>query len=561
MSGPSYEESIKNFNLKEILSEKNRLAEEKRIRTDRLQELAYQNYEIFIRTGNALDNADSELCNLTKSSHNLSDHLTVLSDRCHQFSKKWEHSEEKRRKTILTLAKHSQIMDLLEVPQTMQKFVRDGAFEDALHLAEEVKKMESKIGNILVAQKIYKEVEEQRLAMLSSLISQLRGPIQLSQCIHIIGYLRRLEVYSEAELRLKFLQSRNFWLQSTLDSIQSDSSYQLVLQIIQLTRQNLFDIVNQYRALFNLDDPLLLIEGTHGNCVNETAILPQWLSYRIRIFIGKLKEILPNIPSESLDTIVYQCMHFGMSFGRKGADFRDQLVSVFLTIFSDKFTEKISKAKHIFKENLENWDIQEAVRSVSTPATIPQSAESLSPSSSLVAYSPLAELCNAFVPAFNDIRISPPLAIYNNILNILSEALKFAADQLLAFYRGKVANASPEAKDFFQLMCVEFRDNVIGFLESSVGLLYPAQEVSKYSGMTIMEIQNQRSHKLDRTGITSILAEFLPELTTEEEEVRSQEKEKLEENDQTMIEDSEAETVGKESSKIQQHLEKTVTSS
>jgi len=61
-----------------------------------------------------------------------------------------------------------------------------------------------------------------------------------------------------------------------------------------------------------------------------------------------------------------------MSFGRKGADFRDQLVSIFLTIFSDKFTEKISKAKHIFKENLENWDIQEAVRSVSTPATIPQ---------------------------------------------------------------------------------------------------------------------------------------------------------------------------------------------
>ena len=61
MSGPSYEESIKNFNLKEILSEKNRLAEEKRIRTDRLQELAYQNYEIFIRTGNALDNADSEV--------------------------------------------------------------------------------------------------------------------------------------------------------------------------------------------------------------------------------------------------------------------------------------------------------------------------------------------------------------------------------------------------------------------------------------------------------------------------------------------------------------------
>ncbi len=50
-------------------------------------------------------------------------------------------------------------------------------------------------------QQLVAEVEAASEAMLAGLMAKLRGPIQLPECLRIVGCLRRLAPFPEAELR------------------------------------------------------------------------------------------------------------------------------------------------------------------------------------------------------------------------------------------------------------------------------------------------------------------------------------------------------------------------
>ena len=50
------------------------------------------------------------------------------------------------------------------------------------------------------------DIEISRHLMLSQLIQQLQGNVQLPVCLRLVGLMKRMAVFSETQLRLKFLQ-------------------------------------------------------------------------------------------------------------------------------------------------------------------------------------------------------------------------------------------------------------------------------------------------------------------------------------------------------------------
>ena len=75
---------------------------------------------------------------------------------------------------------------------------------------------------VCVLQGIWEDVERSLSLMQGQLLDSLRASIQLPACLRVVGFLRRMECFSPAELRLRFLQARDSWLTSVLSAIPRD---------------------------------------------------------------------------------------------------------------------------------------------------------------------------------------------------------------------------------------------------------------------------------------------------------------------------------------------------
>ena len=56
-----------------------------------------------------------------------------------------------------------------------------------------------------IVQRLLAEVEAVSTAMLEGLLAKLRGPIQLPECLRVVGCLRRLAAFPEPELRQRYM--------------------------------------------------------------------------------------------------------------------------------------------------------------------------------------------------------------------------------------------------------------------------------------------------------------------------------------------------------------------
>lgn len=278
----------------------------------------------------------------------------------------------------------------------------------------------------LYPQGIVNEVRQSMQLMLSQLIQQLRTNIQLPACLRVIGFLRRMDIFTEAELRVKFLQARDAWLRSILTAIPNDDPYFHITKTIEACRVHLFDIITQYRAIFSDEDPLLS-PALSEHTINESAIFHGWVLQKVSQFLQVLETDLHRGVGGRLDSLLGQCMYFGLSFSRVGADFRGQLAPIFQRVAISTFQKAIQEAVEKFQDEMNSYTLISApaiLGSSNLPAAVPVTQPgTLQPPMVLLDFPPLACFLNNILVAFNDLRLCCPIALAQDVTGALEDAL------------------------------------------------------------------------------------------------------------------------------------------
>lgn len=103
-------------------------------------------------------------------------------------------------------------------------------------------------------------------------------------------------------LSVQFLRCREAWLTGILEDLDQKNAYEYLKGMINCHRMHLFDVVNQYRAIF--------ADDTSGSEENyDGGLLFSWAMHQITSHLKTLKIMLPKITEGgSLSNILDQCM-------------------------------------------------------------------------------------------------------------------------------------------------------------------------------------------------------------------------------------------------------------
>lgn len=100
----------------------------------------------------------------------------------------------------------------------------------------------------------------------------------------------------------QFLRCREAWLTGILDDLDQRNPYEYLKGMVNCHRMHLFDVVNQYRAIF-ADHTSESEENYDG------GLLFDWAMHQITSHLKTLKVLLPKISEGgSLSNILDQCM-------------------------------------------------------------------------------------------------------------------------------------------------------------------------------------------------------------------------------------------------------------
>eukprot|EP00803_Ostreobium_quekettii_P001524 evm.model.scf_1615.4 EVM.evm.TU.scf_1615.4 scf_1615:21411-23072(+) len=338
-SGPApdfsdlYFSELLSYSLERLNKEPELLQEDRERVKRQVTESAVEHYAAFIEATRSLGTIHDELTTFEGTLEALGASLPKFSGACEGFRVSVRDVMGRRAENQQLLGQQHAVLGLLEVPQLMDACVRNGNYDEALDFQAFMNRLGALHGNMAVVKDLVEEVQGVTNLMLRQLVQKLKSSIQLPECLSVIGYLRRLGLFTERELRLCFLGCREEWIGGLVADLDDGNPYEYLKRVTDVHRLHLFDVVMQYWAVFSTEGA----DGSKG--VGECGLLSSWALHRVVLLLESLKTFLPQVSEGSnVASLLEHCMYCGMSLGRVGLDFRGLLASVFEPCMLDIFS-------------------------------------------------------------------------------------------------------------------------------------------------------------------------------------------------------------------------------
>lgn len=276
---------------------------------------------------------------------------------------------------------------------------------------------------------------------------------------------------------------------------------------------NVFNIITQYKAIFGEEDFGSSSSGHQqrptSNAGDEKKLLSSWLSRKVEQFLKTLDTDL-NRGISSLDTVLGQCMYFGMSFSRIGADFRSQMAPIFLRVISKRVEEGVKAATKDFQLEMENYTLINRVSSRKEAIGYSDDTDSVSPPESMMDFRPLANYCNSILNLLNDLRLCAPMAMATHLARALECSLQAVATVIGSFFKQEQQAFAATEKENFLRFCSSFVYDLIPYLQKCVHVLFPVQTLADHLGVPVMSLQKSGVSYLNQSAIVKGIDHLLP---------------------------------------------------
>ncbi|ESP04822.1 hypothetical protein LOTGIDRAFT_94820, partial [Lottia gigantea] len=209
-------------------------------------------------------------------------------------------------------------------------------------------------------------------------------------------------------------------------------------------------------------------------------------------FLSTLEHDLLRGVGGRLDSLLGQCMYFGLSFSRVGADFRGLLAPIFQNAALNYFQVALKIANKKFEENMESYNL---LGVSSTSSNIPYSSQpsQLYPPTVLLDFHPLAAYCNNILTAFNDLRLCAPINLACNVAESLQRSLMEINRVILAFYRAEETTFNVEEKDQFGQFCATYVVDLLPYINKCLLALFPTNQISQILGVPVSDLTREVS--------------------------------------------------------------------